>query len=105
MIWLGGAVSPQILDDLWGVDSLEELDVRMVSFCLNCNGLMEIRADRRRPAYRNFPPCYQRRSGTSWRTLNALWVTLYLCSSSGKIWMGWRLSLRITWSRTAIMTR
>jgi protein transport protein SEC24 len=31
MIWLGGAVSPQIVDDLWGTDNVEELDVRMVS--------------------------------------------------------------------------
>jgi protein transport protein SEC24 len=29
MIWFGGAVSPQILDDLYGVDVPEELDVRM----------------------------------------------------------------------------
>jgi protein transport protein SEC24 len=31
MLWSGGAVSPQILDDLYGVDSIEDLDVRMVS--------------------------------------------------------------------------
>ena len=31
MLWFGGAVSPQILDDLYGVDSIEDLDVRMVS--------------------------------------------------------------------------
>lgn len=31
MIWLGGAVSPQVIDDLWGVDNPEELDTRMVS--------------------------------------------------------------------------
>ncbi|KAI9633449.1 uncharacterized protein MKK02DRAFT_38103 [Dioszegia hungarica] len=29
MIWLGGAVSPQVIDDLWGVDNPEELDTRM----------------------------------------------------------------------------
>jgi len=29
MLWFGGAVSPQILDDLYGVESPEELDVRM----------------------------------------------------------------------------
>jgi protein transport protein SEC24 len=29
MLWFGGAVSPQILDDLYGVEALEELDVRM----------------------------------------------------------------------------
>jgi protein transport protein SEC24 len=33
MLWLGAAVSPQILDDLWGVDSLEDVDLRMVSSC------------------------------------------------------------------------
>jgi protein transport protein SEC24 len=32
MIWLGGAVSPQIIDDLWGVENVEELDIRMVRF-------------------------------------------------------------------------
>lgn len=31
MLWLGAAVSPQILDDLWGVDALEDIDTRMVS--------------------------------------------------------------------------
>jgi len=30
IIWLGAAVSPQILDDLWGVDDLQNLDTRMV---------------------------------------------------------------------------
>ena len=30
MIWLGGGVSPQIIDDLYGVESLEELDTRIV---------------------------------------------------------------------------
>jgi len=30
MIWFGGAVSPQIVDDLYGVESIEELDIRMV---------------------------------------------------------------------------
>lgn len=35
MIWLGGAVSPQIVDDLWGVENLEELDVRMVRFVIH----------------------------------------------------------------------
>ncbi len=30
MIWLGAAVSPQILDDLYGVENLDELDIRMV---------------------------------------------------------------------------
>jgi protein transport protein SEC24 len=30
MLWLGAAVSPQILDDLWGVDALEDIDTRMV---------------------------------------------------------------------------
>ncbi|WVQ86219.1 hypothetical protein IAT38_008387 [Cryptococcus sp. DSM 104549] len=29
MIWLGHAVSPQVVDDLYGVENLEELDVRM----------------------------------------------------------------------------
>lgn len=29
MLWFGGAVSPQILDDLYGVQSLEELDTRI----------------------------------------------------------------------------
>lgn len=29
MLWFGGAVSPQILDDIYGVEALEELDVRM----------------------------------------------------------------------------
>ena len=30
MIWFGSAVSPQIIDDLYGVESAEELDIRMV---------------------------------------------------------------------------
>jgi protein transport protein SEC24 len=30
MIWLGNAVSPQIIDDLYGMESADELDVRMV---------------------------------------------------------------------------
>ncbi|KAK4685909.1 protein transport protein SEC24, partial [Tremellales sp. Uapishka_1] len=29
MIWLGGAVSPRIVDDLYGTENVEELDVRM----------------------------------------------------------------------------
>ena len=29
MIWFGGAVSPQIIDDLYGVDSLQDLDIRI----------------------------------------------------------------------------
>ena len=32
MIWFGGAVSPQIIDDLYGVETVEELDIRMVSY-------------------------------------------------------------------------
>lgn len=31
IVWLGGAVSPQIVDDLYGTDNVQELDVRMVS--------------------------------------------------------------------------
>lgn len=31
IIWLGQAVSPQILNDLYGVENLDELDVRMTS--------------------------------------------------------------------------
>ncbi|WWC65029.1 uncharacterized protein I303_107643 [Kwoniella dejecticola CBS 10117] len=31
MIWFGSAVSPQIIDDLYGVDNLQDLDVRMTS--------------------------------------------------------------------------
>lgn len=34
MIWFGGAVSPQIVDDLYGVESIEELDIRMVSYSI-----------------------------------------------------------------------
>lgn len=30
LVWLGSAVSPQVLDDLYGVENLDELDVRMV---------------------------------------------------------------------------
>ena len=30
MIWFGGGVSPQIVDDLYGVESVDELDIRMV---------------------------------------------------------------------------
>jgi protein transport protein SEC24 len=31
MLWFGAGVSPQIIDDLYGVESMEELDIRMVS--------------------------------------------------------------------------
>ncbi|KAL7416970.1 hypothetical protein BDY24DRAFT_426217 [Mrakia frigida] len=31
IIWLGAAISPQILDDLWGVDDLQNLDTRMAT--------------------------------------------------------------------------
>ena len=31
MIWLGAAVSPQIVDDLYGTETIDELDTRMVS--------------------------------------------------------------------------
>lgn len=31
ILWLGGQVNPRLLDDLYGVNSLEELDPRMVS--------------------------------------------------------------------------
>jgi hypothetical protein len=31
MIWFGGSVSPQIIDDLYGVENIDELDVRMVN--------------------------------------------------------------------------
>lgn len=30
IIWFGGGVSPQIVDDLYGTDNVQELDVRMV---------------------------------------------------------------------------
>lgn len=30
MVWLGNAISPQIVDDLYGVESIDEVDVRMV---------------------------------------------------------------------------
>jgi protein transport protein SEC24 len=33
MLWLGNATSPQIIDDLYGVETLEEIDIRMVSHC------------------------------------------------------------------------
>lgn len=29
MLWFGGAVSPQIVDDLYGIESLDQLDIRM----------------------------------------------------------------------------
>ncbi|WVF67842.1 hypothetical protein IAT40_002603 [Kwoniella sp. CBS 6097] len=29
MVWFGGAVNPQIVDDLFGVDNLQDIDVRM----------------------------------------------------------------------------
>lgn len=29
MLWLGQAVSPQIINDLYGVDNLEDLDIRI----------------------------------------------------------------------------
>lgn len=32
MIWLGHAVSPQIINDLYAVENLEELDIRIVRF-------------------------------------------------------------------------
>lgn len=31
MIWLGAYVSPNLLNDLWGVEDVQELDTRMVS--------------------------------------------------------------------------
>lgn len=31
MLWLGHAVSPQIINDLYAVENLEELDIRIVS--------------------------------------------------------------------------
>lgn len=31
-LWLGASVSPQVLQDLYGVENLDELDTRMVSF-------------------------------------------------------------------------
>lgn len=30
MLWLGSGVSPQIIDDLYGVENADELDIRMV---------------------------------------------------------------------------
>lgn len=33
MLWLGAALSPQILDDLFGVDALEDVDIRLVRPC------------------------------------------------------------------------
>jgi hypothetical protein len=30
MIWFGSSVSPQIIDDLYGVENIDELDIRMV---------------------------------------------------------------------------
>ena len=39
MLWLGSGVSPQIVDDLYGTDNLQELDVRMVGpRDLQCEG-------------------------------------------------------------------
>lgn len=35
ILWLGAAVSPALLQDLYGVDDLQELDNRMVR-CISC---------------------------------------------------------------------
>jgi protein transport protein SEC24 len=34
IIWLGSALSPQVLRDLYGVEHLDDLDVRMASVAL-----------------------------------------------------------------------
>ena len=72
MIWLGGAVSPQIIDDLYGVESVEELDIRMVSSrrcplakltrSLGCQDCLH---------------CSRRKSETSSHIWKGLWGTVY----------------------------
>ena len=43
ILWLGAGVSPQILQDLYGVDDLNEIDKRMVSpMCTACECLLII---------------------------------------------------------------
>ena len=35
MLWLGHAVSPQIINDLYAIENLDDLDIRIVS----CQGI------------------------------------------------------------------
>jgi len=61
MIWLGAAVSPQILDDLYGVENLEDLDTRMVCPPFLALAIYNIPTDpcENRHVYPNFVPFYQ----------------------------------------------
>jgi hypothetical protein len=42
IIWLGSALSPQVLRDLYGVEHLDDLDVRMASVALQNALRMEV---------------------------------------------------------------
>lgn len=71
-LWLGAAVSPQILNDLYGVENLDEIDTRIVRLCSPNDGnpyfaLTTISCCRRR--YRGSRPTYRRRSETSSPTM------------------------------------
>lgn len=46
ILWLGNAVSPQILRDLYGVDTLEELNTRMVSVRVPTEQMDELKREK-----------------------------------------------------------
>ena len=69
-LWLGAAVSPQILNDLYGVENLDEIDTRIVRILLiisrpTCKALITTFVDPiDRPRYPDSLPTSQPRSET-----------------------------------------
>lgn len=61
ILWLGGSVSPALLQDLYGIDDLKDIDTRMVSL----RNLLERAHSRHRPPsliYLLFSPSKSARS-------------------------------------------
>lgn len=65
LIWLGSNVSPKLLEDLYGVTSLEELDPRMVSEVIICFFVVLIDF---RQLFRNYQRSFHHKHATLLRT-------------------------------------
>ena len=117
MIWFGGGVNPQVVDDLYGVETVDELDVRMVCLpfcgkvCLASrsansdqnpvcpdNELMLLPDPITETAHPPFHPAPERAHPprADRQPLSAY--------HHGKTWTAWRSSMRIIWWRTPTTT-
>ena len=93
MIWFGSAVSPQIIDDLYGVENADELDVRMVSPQVYTETECQCNTDDR-PASHASRPSSPPKSETSSPISKALSAIPSPLLSFARMSTAWRLSLR-----------